>query len=92
MINGETFMSQPSADMPADIRERLRAHGITTAGETELRSLLEAHAQTYTLYRLAPAAARKWKARYRIMFGATYLDSQTAPEAYARALLALLDS
>ncbi len=77
--------------LPADVIERLAAHNIHLTGEVELRRLLEAHAQTYTLYRLAPAAARKWKARYRIMLGATYLDCQSAAEAYACALAFILD-
>lgn len=90
-MSDKPSMSEPNDGVVAETRERLRAHGITTSGETELRVLLEERAQTYTLYRLAPAAVRKWKAHYRIMFGATYLDCQTAPEAYAQALLALLD-
>ncbi len=45
----------------------------------------------YTLHRLMPAAARRWKCKYRIMFAATYFDCQTVPEAYARALLAALE-
>lgn len=73
--------------LPSDVVERLGAHDIHQAGEVELRRLLEAHTQTYTLYRLAPAAVRKWKARYRIMIGAVYLDCQSVAEAYARALL-----
>ncbi len=77
--------------LPDDVIQSLAAHDIHLTGEVELRQLLEAHAQTFTLYRLAPAAARKWKARYRIMLGATYLDCQSAAEAYARALVSILD-
>lgn len=73
--------------LPSDVIERLDGHDIHQTGEVELRRLLEARAQTYTLYRLAPAAVRKWKARYRIMIGAVYLDCQSVAEAYARALL-----
>lgn len=84
---------EPEEDpsLPSDVIERLARHAIRLTGEVELRRLLEAHAQTYTLYRLTPAAARKWKARYRIMIGATYLDCQNVAEAYARALLVILD-
>lgn len=85
-------LMEPGQDpsLPADVIERLASHDIALSGEVELRRLLEAHAQTYTLYRLTPAAARKWKARYRIMIGATYLDCQSVAEAYARALLLIL--
>ena len=84
---------EPEQDpaLPADVVEHLNVYDIHPNGEVELRCLLEAYAQTYTLYRLPPAAARKWKARYRIMIGATYLDCQSVAEAYARALLLSLD-
>lgn len=78
---------------PDDVMAALASHGVTgvaTDDEVTLRRLLEAHMPSYTLYRLPPAAARRWKCRYRIMFGATYLDCQSATEAYARALLAAL--
>lgn len=79
------------SSLPTDLVERLSYYDIHLTGEIELRRLLEAHAQTYTLYRLTPAAARKWKARYRIMIGSAYLDCQSVAEAYARALLLSLD-
>jgi hypothetical protein len=84
---------EPGQDLalPADVVERLNAYDMRQNGEVELRRLLETYAQTYTLYRLPPAAARKWKARYRIMIGAVYLDCQSVAEAYARALLLSLD-
>jgi hypothetical protein len=86
-------MMEPGQEpsLSSEVIERLAMYGVQQNGEVELRRLLESHAQTYTLYRLAPAAARKWKARYRIMIGATYLDCQSAAEAYARALLLTLD-
>lgn len=59
--------------------------------EVSLRRELERQLAGYTLYRLMPAAARRWKCKYRIMFAATYFDCQTVPEAYARALLAALE-
>lgn len=76
--------------LPDDVVSQLAAQGVTTLDEVALRHQLERHAPSYTLFRLPPAAARKWKARYRIMLGAVYLDCQTASEAYARALLATL--
>jgi hypothetical protein len=56
--------------------------------EVGLRIELERHLSAYTLYRLTPAAVRRWKCKYRLLFGDTYLDCQTVAEAYARALLA----
>lgn len=75
--------------IPNELLAQLSARGIREGGEVALRIELERHAPTYTLIRLAPAAARKWKARYRILLAADYFDAQTAAEAYARALLAL---
>ena len=65
-------------------------HGIVARDEVALRLALEECLGGYTLYRLTPAAARRWKCRYRIMFETTYFDCQTVAEAYARALLAAL--
>lgn len=85
--------NQPTpTDLPDDVIATLEAHGVAARDEVALRLALEAHLPGYTLYRLTPAAARRWKCRYRIMFAATYLDAQTVPEAYARALLASLPS
>lgn len=86
--------SQPSSPddtpLPEDVVSQLQAHGVTTHGEVELRRQLERHAASYTLFRLPPAAMRKWKARYRIMLAANYIDCQSVAECYARALLAAL--
>jgi hypothetical protein len=60
--------------------------------EVDLRQELERRAPIYTLVRLNPIATRRWKARYRIMLAADYLDAQSAAETYARALLAALDA
>ncbi len=85
---------EPEQDtpLPLDVVERLAAYDIHLTGEVKLRRLLESYARTYTLYRLAPAAARKWKARYRIMIGDSYYDCQSAAEAYARALALVLET
>lgn len=80
----------PPADVPEDVAATLAAHGIAARDEVALRLALEEHLPGYTLYRLTPAAVRRWKCRYRIMFEATYFDCQTVAEAYARALLASL--
>ena len=76
--------------LPDDVVAALTERGIVVSGEVALRLALEERLPGYTLYRLTPAAARRWKCRYRIMFEATYFDCQTVAEAYARALLARL--
>ena len=81
---------QNSPALPADVDAALDARGVAARDEVGLRQLLEQHLPGYTLYRLTPAAARRWKCNYRIMFEATYFDCQSVVEAYARALLASL--
>ena len=82
--------TQHADRLPGDIDEALAARGIGVRDEVGLRLALEEHLKGYTLYRLTPAAARRWKCQYRIMFEATYFDCQTVAEAYARALVASL--
>ncbi|HEY7982558.1 MAG TPA: hypothetical protein VID73_00235 [Ktedonobacterales bacterium] len=77
--------------LPGDLAAALAARGLPARGEVALRRALESHLPGYSLYRLLPAAARRWKTRYRLMSGATYHDGQTAAEAYARALLAAVE-
>ena len=74
--------------LPADLVEALRARQLPTEGETALRRALEDLLPGYSLFRLTPAAVRKWKVRYRLMAGDNYYDGQSVCEAYARALLA----
>jgi hypothetical protein len=81
---------QVEPPLPADLTAALRAHGLADAGETPLRQALEARLPSYSLFRLTPAAAKKWKVRYRLMAGDAYYDGQTVCEAYARALVACL--
>jgi hypothetical protein len=85
----------PDADaeppLPADLAEALRARGLPASGEVALRRALERHLPRYSLYRLLPAAAKRWKTRYRLMAGDGYHDGQTAAEAYARGLLAAVE-
>lgn len=81
----------PSPDrLPDDVDMALATRGIGVRDEVGLRLALEEHLKGYALYRLTPAAAGRWKCRYRIMFEATYFDCQTVAEAYARALMASL--
>lgn len=80
----------PEPPLPEDVAAALRAHAIDAVDETGLRHALERHLQGYTLVRLTPAAVRRWKSRYRLMFGAGYVDGQSVAEVYARGLLSVL--
>jgi len=71
----------------AQLQTRLAQHGITNLGEVALREALEAHCETYTLIKLAPWPARRWKCQYRLMIGDKIYDAQSAAEAYALGLL-----
>lgn len=82
--------NQDEPPLPDDVRAALRAHGLPEAGEVALRQALEAYLPGYSLFRLPPAAVKRWKARYRLLTGATYFDGQTPAEVYARALLACM--
>ncbi len=81
--SGSAAVELTSEDMIRQLAER----GITARGEIELRLELERRTPSYTLVRLTPAAARKWKARYRMLLAADILDAQTVAEAYAQAIL-----
>jgi hypothetical protein len=83
-------LSSPD-ELPDEVQRKLVERGITAVDELALRVELERRLPAYTLYRLTPAASRRWKCKYRLMFGDTYLDCQTVAEAYARALLAILN-
>ena len=76
----------------AELQAQLAQHGITNYGEVSLREALEAHSQTYTLIKLAPWPARRWKCRYRLMMGDKIHDAQSVAEAYALGLLAVLSN
>ncbi len=72
------------------LRSQLAQHGVTTFDEVALREALEAHVETYTLIKLAPWPVRRWKCHYRLLIGDKMYDAQSAAEAYALALLAVL--
>ena len=74
------------------LQTQLTQHGITVSGEIELREALEARAGTYTLIKLAPWPARRWKCHYRLLIGDRIYDAQSPSEAYAMAILALLEN
>jgi len=74
----------------AELRAQLAEHGITDLGEVALREELEARCETYTLIKLAPWPARRWKCKYRLMMGDKMYDAQSAAEAYAMGLVGFL--
>jgi hypothetical protein len=78
--------------IPDELYESLVKYNITARGEVALREALEAHAETYTLIRLAPWPARRWKCQYRLLIGEKMYDAQSAAEAYAMGLLAILEN
>ncbi|HEU0002851.1 MAG TPA: hypothetical protein VFQ36_18215 [Ktedonobacteraceae bacterium] len=78
--------------IPESLQQQLVQHGITDTGEVALREALEERVETYTLIKLAPWPARRWKCRYRLMMRDQMYDAQSATEAYALALLAALNT
>lgn len=77
--------------LPETLRSQLAQHGITDVEEVALREALERRVETYTLIKLAPWPARRWKCHYRLMMGEQFYDAQTAAEAYALGLLSVLE-
>ena len=78
--------------IPEALQQQLAQHGITHNDEVALREALEERVATYTLIKLAPWPARRWKCRYRLMMRDHMYDAQTVAEAYALALLAALSA
>ena len=76
--------------LPETLTEQLAQYNITDYTEVGLREALEQHAETYTLIKLAPWPARRWKCRYRLLMAENMYDAQSVAEAYASGLLALL--
>lgn len=76
--------------LPELLQTQLAELDINNFSEAFLREALEKHVETYTLIKLAPWAARRWKCRYRLMMGDAMYDAQSATEAYALGLLAAL--
>ena len=75
---------------PETLQHELLHYGVTDCNETALRGALEDRVETYTLIRLAPWPARRWKCAYRLMLGDAMYDAQSVAEAYGLALLATL--
>ena len=78
--------------IPDELRTALAKYNIIATGEVALREALEAHVETFTLIKLAPWPARRWKCKYRLLIGEKMYDAQSAAEAYAIALLATLEN
>jgi hypothetical protein len=76
--------------IPETLHIQLAQYGITVTDEVALREALEERIETYTLFKLAPWPARRWKCRYRLMMRDHMYDAQSAAEAYALGLLAAL--
>ncbi len=77
--------------IPEHLRKQLTQNGITANDEVALRKALEELVETYTLIKLAPWPARRWKCRYRLLIGEKMFDAQSPSEAYAMAILAILN-
>jgi hypothetical protein len=67
-------------------------YGVAARDEVALREALETHIETYTLFKLAPWPARRWKCHYRLMMRDQMYDGQSVEEVYALALLARLEA
>jgi hypothetical protein len=72
------------------LQAQLARFGISKFDEASLREVLEARVETYTLIKLAPWPARRWKCHYRLLMRDSMYDAQSVPEAYALALVATL--
>lgn len=81
----------PEPTLPDEVRDGLVERGVMEHDEVALRRALEQRVPGYNLFRLTPAAVKRWKCRYRILLDVGYYDGQSAQEAYARALLAVID-
>jgi hypothetical protein len=76
--------------IPETLQQQLAHYGLIITDEVALREALEERVGTYTLIKLAPWPARRWKCRYRLMMRDDMYDAQSAAEAYALGLLAAL--
>ncbi len=76
--------------LPEILQTQLIQAGVTDFSESALREALETRVETYTLIKLAPWAARRWKCRYRLMMGDALYDAQSVAEAYALGIQAAL--
>lgn len=79
----------PEPPLAPELAAELVVRGVTEHDEAGLRRAFEQRVPGYNLFRLTPAAAKRWKCRYRLLFDAGYVDGQTVVEVYARGLLSL---
>lgn len=79
----------PEPPLDSGLAAALGERGVIEHDEVSLRRALEQRVPGYNLFRLTPAAAKRWKCRYRLLFDAGYVDGQTVVEVYARGLLSL---
>ena len=64
------------SELSPELAAKLREHGLTLDDEVSLRRLLDESVPSWTLIRLNTIAAKRWKARYRLMLGEKcYLES-----------------
>lgn len=82
---------QADPALPGEVVDALVERGVMQHDEVALRQELEWRVPGYNLFRLTPAAVKRWKCKYRILLDAGYYDGQSAREAYALALLAVID-
>jgi hypothetical protein len=75
-----------------ELRTRLAVYSVTASDETTLREALEQLVETYTLFKLAPWPARRWKCHYRLMMREQMYDGQSVEDVYALALLNRLET
>jgi hypothetical protein len=80
------------SELSPELAARLAEHGLPQTDEISLRRLLDESVPSWTLIRLNTIAAKRWKARYRLMLGEQWYDAATVSNAYALALLALLQA
>ncbi|HEY7124558.1 MAG TPA: hypothetical protein VH540_11445 [Ktedonobacterales bacterium] len=83
-------MALMESELSPELAAQLRTQGLTAEDEVSLRRTLEACTQSWTLIRLNNIAAKRWKARYRLMLGEKWYDAATTSNAYALGILALL--
>ena len=89
-MHGIPHAEQDEMMIPDALQQQLASHGIATFDEVGLREALETRTETYTLIKLAPWPARRWKCQYRLMMRDQMYDAQSVAEAYALGLLAVL--
>ena len=77
-------------EIDPSLQEELAMYGIHAYDEVALRHELEKYVETYTLIKLGPWPARRWKCHYRLMLRDVMHDAQSVPEAYALAILGTL--